>query len=265
MSTTARIDPRFSSFLAGQRVDARGRRRWITSAVAAGVTVCVAGASGWTADKLGVAAVAAPKAHTMITIDLGPPPPPAAKPPPSPSAAAVAVAKGTVEHPRPRAAPPHGSHEDPGPPDVSGPPGPPGPPHVPPGPQPPWSGPRCLTPPCGAVIGDPPPPNPPGPVSRPVRVVKANAIFSPDPDQRRLSRTKSGLMRRPGAAKSAVSFCVAPNGKVVDVRTSTRYPGDPEVDRICREAVARWRFDPFIVDGTARKTCTTTTFSIEFE
>ena len=96
-----------------------------------------------------------------------------------------------------------------------------------------------------------------------INVVRANALYSPDPDRAKLARTTAGTMNR-RSGKSAVSFCVSEAGKAVDVRTSSKF-GDDEVDRICRDTVKQWRFRPFQVDGKSRKTCSTVTFDIRFD
>lgn len=280
MSVHAQAQPRFSTYLAGHRVDPRARQRLIVAAIASTVTVAVAGAFGWTADKLGIQPVDAPTAHQTIMLEVGPPPPPPAPPPEQPSGgSAVSDEPPPDDAPPQRVAPrsetPAADTDDdavdldkpptgvPGPVGVPGPTGIPGP-GVGKGPG--LDGgfgrgcPTCKRKPPLPISEDPA-----GPVTKPVSVVKANAIFTPDPDQKALSRTKTGLMRPSGKSTTKVSFCVTTKGSVSDVQTVQRYPGDPEVDRICRDAVKKWRFRPLQVGGRAHKTCTTTTFVIEFE
>jgi len=282
MSVHAHSQPRFSTYLAGHRTDPAARRRLIVAAIASTVTVAVAGAFGWTADKLGIQPVDAPTAHQAIMLEVGPPPPPPANPPPQPSGGAASDESPPDDAPRQptpvrRAAPASDDADDsavdlekpatgvPGPTGVpSGPTGVPGIPGLGDGPGVPGS----FGPPCPTCKRKPPTPRNDGargPVTKPVSVVKANAIFTPDPDQKALSRTKTGLMRPQGKSTTKVSFCVTTKGAVSDVKTAKRYPGDPEVDRICRDAVKKWRFRPLLVGGRAHKTCTTTTFVIEFE
>ncbi|EDM74673.1 hypothetical protein PPSIR1_11826, partial [Plesiocystis pacifica SIR-1] len=54
-------------------------------------------------------------------------------------------------------------------------------------------------------------------------------------------------------------------GKVVDVKTKTKFPGDPQVDKIIRDTIKKWRFKPFVVGGKPVKTCTERTFKIKFK
>jgi len=285
--TTVQIDTRFSTFLAGQTIEPSVRQRQLTSAAAAVAALSIAGALAWTGDKLGIRPVDPPTLQYAVTLDLGATPPPPAPVPKAPKQAAAAAASATPDEPvtahRPQRTPEpsttatetaeldptepvRGTSTDTGSkvpgtgvPGIRGPGGPGGPPGGPPAIG------SCEAPPC-VPFGRPTPVNrTPERIHKPVGVVKANAIFSPDPDQRRLARTKTGIMRRTGRASSSVSFCVTTRGSVTDVRTTKRFPGDPEIDRICREAVSKWRFNAFVVDGKRRKTCTTTTFQIEFD
>lgn len=283
--TTVHADARFSSFLRGQQVDPYVRSRLVTSAVAAAGALLVAMSFGWTAEKLGVRTVEAPTQQyaVVLTLDIPAPPPPAYKVPPaverasSPEPATPARAQRSERSVTPDTALDDASDDAPpleaadelsanrsltaGPPNPfgRGQPGPPG-----------MQGDLCANPPCGRIpgprIGVRPASNaPPRPQNKRATVVRANALFAPDPDKRRLSQTKSGILGTRGKGVSSVSFCVSTSGKVTDVKTVRRYPGDPEVDRICRQAVSRWRFNAFVVNGKARKTCTTSTFEIEFE
>jgi len=99
---------------------------------------------------------------------------------------------------------------------------------------------------------------------QPLQAVKRNALYAPDCDSKKLSGTKAATFDRRGG-HTKISFCVSENGKVVDVKTTQRFPGDPDVDRICRETVEKWRFKPFQVAGRAVKTCSSVDFAIEFE
>ena len=102
------------------------------------------------------------------------------------------------------------------------------------------------------------------PAVEPLSAVMARAVYTPDPDIDQLARTSTGLMRR-GSGVNKTGFCVDTNGKTVDVTTHKRYPGDPAVDRICRDTVATWRFKPFLVGGKPTKVCSTVRFDIRFE
>ena len=98
---------------------------------------------------------------------------------------------------------------------------------------------------------------------QPISVVKGNALFSPDPSDRELQGTPAAALKRPGS--SHVAFCVSTAGKVVDVRTTRKFAGDPKVDQICRETVKKWRFKPLMAGGKPVKTCSTVEFQIKFD
>lgn len=268
---------RFESYLAGQTIDPRARARLQLAAIAALAAVSFGGATSWTLSRLGLERVSAPVIDYAVFFEIGDvPPPPSAAPPPRPQASA-AVDDDTpedeldpdpqvpledadldLEPVKPKGVA-KGDHTVPGVPDGRG-------PGVP--------GSKCLVPPCigkdpiGAAFrpGVPRPrePQKDDRVIEKIDAVKANAVYSPDPDQKKLQRTKTATIDR-HAGTSAVSFCVDEHGKVVDVRTKTRFPGDPEVDRICRETVSAWRFRPFTVGGKAKKTCSTVSFQLRFD
>jgi periplasmic protein TonB len=117
---------------------------------------------------------------------------------------------------------------------------------------------------CATARPQPPePPEPPPSVFESIEVARERALASPNPPTDQLARTPAGIARRHGSSK--VAFCIGPDGKTTDVRTR-KSSGDREVDRICRETVARsWRFAPFRVDDRARTTCSEVTFQIAFE
>ena len=77
-----------------------------------------------------------------------------------------------------------------------------------------------------------------------------------------LLRTLAGQRNQGGT--SVVEFCIDTDGHVEDVRTK-RSHGDREVDRVCREALSRWRFSPMAVRGKAQRTCSEMSFVIAFE
>ncbi|NJK32726.1 MAG: hypothetical protein HC927_10135 [Deltaproteobacteria bacterium] len=109
------------------------------------------------------------------------------------------------------------------------------------------------------------PPRPSGELvqKKPLASVMAQATYSPDPDAKLLQATKAARFdKRPG--KNTTSFCIDTRGKVVDVKTKAKFPGDPQVDRIIADTVRKWRFTPFEVGGKPVKTCTERTFSISF-
>lgn len=99
---------------------------------------------------------------------------------------------------------------------------------------------------------------------KPISAVMEQAIYAPSPDQKLFQSTKTGrFSKTPGA--TVVSFCIASTGKVVDVRTKRGFPGDPQIDKIVRDQVKKWRFRPFKVAGKAMKTCTDYKFKVKFK
>jgi TonB family protein len=107
------------------------------------------------------------------------------------------------------------------------------------------------------------PPRPSKPETTAISALRAVALRDPDPDPRKLRATRAASTGRPG--QSEVSFCIDAAGRVHEVRTTRRFPGDPEVDRICRETVEGWRFRPFLAGGKPHRTCSRVSFTIEFE
>ena len=68
----------------------------------------------------------------------------------------------------------------------------------------------------------------------PIATVRAQAIYAPAPDQNKLGATRAAMFdRRPGENETA--FCVDPQGRTTDVRTTKKFPGDPKVDEVCRD------------------------------
>lgn len=99
---------------------------------------------------------------------------------------------------------------------------------------------------------------------QPLAKVKSNSLYAPDCDAKKLAGTKASTFdKRPGS--TTVGFCVSTSGQAVDVKTTKKFPGDPQVDRICRDTVKKWRFKPFKVGGKTIKTCSSVTFRIEFD
>lgn len=104
---------------------------------------------------------------------------------------------------------------------------------------------------------------PPPTTMKPFTAVRANGVYTPDPNAAQLAKTKAARFdKRPGVSK--VSFCITPSGKTTKVKTVQKFRGDPEVDQICRDTVKKWRFKPFKVGGKAVETCTTYRFDIVF-
>lgn len=273
---------RFETFLLVPEELSERRRRLMMGALSAAVLSMTLGITSWTAEKLGITRVTPPKHSYAVTLQvLESPPPPSAPPPlpagakseasdradppdepvpPEPDVAPVEVVPIDLDaRPPARLVVPGaggaGGGDARG--DLSGIPG--------------GTGSKCLLPPCigtQQVVGRPhvPVPKPAAaePVQAPIKAVMATSVFTPNPDQATLARTPTGRShRRPG--KTTVSFCIDGSGKTYDVRTRRGFPGDAEVDEICRATVAKWRFSPQRVGGKARSTCTTVTFDIRFE
>lgn len=268
----------FDVYMEGQSVDPRTRMRMMMALVASLAVTTVAGSMSFAAGKLSIGTVGPPSfgavelsIHTMAPmVRTDPPPRPKA---PATKAAASAVAARTTPNPRrgePKAesndgAPTEqvsknragfGSGSDEGEVGIPGP-----------------ESRGCVGVGCvpNAPIGTRPlsrVPNKTGSGPQKARealsVLKARGIYTPDPQAAALAKTKTGLgTRRPGMVK--VSFCVGPSGKVSSAKIARKFSGDPEVDRICRAAVQKWRFKPARVGGKARTTCSDVTFRIEFD
>ncbi|MCA9690832.1 MAG: hypothetical protein R3A51_19765 [Nannocystaceae bacterium] len=98
----------------------------------------------------------------------------------------------------------------------------------------------------------------------PFDAAMSRCVYCPSPDTAKLSATTTGMFnRRSGVNKTR--FCIGVDGKVDEVTTASKFPGDPRVDAICRDTIKRWRFKPFKVADKARRSCTTATFNIQFE
>lgn len=268
----------FDVYMEGQSVDPRTRMRMMMALVASLAVTTVAGSMSFAAGKLSIGTVGPPSfgavelsIHTMAPmVRTDPPERPKA---PATQAAASAVAARTT--PNPRRGEPKAESNDGAPTEAvskhrSGAPsgsnngeiGIPGPRSQ-----------GCVGVGCvpNAPIGTPPSgriPNKtggePDKAREALSVLKARGIYTPDPQAAALAKTKTGLgTRRPGMVK--VSFCVGPNGKVSSSKVARKFSGDPEVDRICRAAVQKWRFKPARVGGKAHTTCSDVTFRIEFD
>ncbi|MGB1274675.1 MAG: energy transducer TonB [Nannocystaceae bacterium] len=102
------------------------------------------------------------------------------------------------------------------------------------------------------------------PAPEPIRNVRARCDYCPNPDMIKLSATSNAMFgKRNGRNKT--HFCLDVDGTVSSVRTAQKFPGDPQVDAICRAAVKKWRVRPQKVSGRARKTCSTVTFDLKFQ
>ena len=101
-------------------------------------------------------------------------------------------------------------------------------------------------------------------IVRPLSEVMDHAVYSPDPDHKDLQQTKAARFDRADGV-STVAFCVATDGTTSDIHTVQKFPGDPMIDTIIRDTIARWRFKPFVVDGAAAKVCTEKQFKLLFK
>lgn len=107
------------------------------------------------------------------------------------------------------------------------------------------------------------PPRPKPKRLKPIRDVMSHAWHSPNPSMKRLAMTKTGQGSRK-RGESRVAFCVDERGRTRDVRTTKKFPNDPEVDAICRQAVRTWRFRPFKVGRRRVSVCSVVVFDIDF-
>ncbi|MFV8756646.1 TonB family protein [Nannocystaceae bacterium ST9] len=121
----------------------------------------------------------------------------------------------------------------------------------------PGGGGTCVGPACKKTpLTSAPPP-------KPMPLKSLGCIACADPAQSAL-RTAAGM--RELAGTNVTRFCVDANGRVEAGSVATeRSHGDPEIDRVCRDAVKKWRFSPTTVDGVARRACSEATFEIRFE
>ena len=98
----------------------------------------------------------------------------------------------------------------------------------------------------------------------PLEQVIAGAVYTPDPDPRRLAQTKAALVdKQSGVTK--IGFCVGEDGTTRELEVLVAFPGDPRVDAIMIETVASWRFKPFVVSGEPVRVCTSQSWRLEFE
>ncbi len=270
----------FEVYMEGHSVDPRMRARMMMALVASLAVTTAAGSLSWAAGRLSIGTVGPPQGSEMLELTLlSDMPPQQAKPPERPEASesatdpSVAAAKMTTR-PRRGETP---SNDD-------------GPPTEDPG------KPRGVADPTGSETGVPGIPGtreqqgclgagcvPNGPVGKspvhvpatrprtadateraPLSVLKARSIFTPDPSSAALAKTKTGLgSHAPGRVK--IDFCVGTDGRVSSAEVTKRFGSDPEVDRICKAAVKKWRFKPARVAGKAHTTCSDVTFDIQFE
>jgi len=261
----------FEHYMTYQAVDPRFTRMMGVSAILSGMMTLSIVTFAWAANKMEIRRVDAPTSDYLIfQLDIDEPPPPLAAPP----AAGAKVDEEDSQEP----APPSEAPDEEPPAEESL--------------APPSEAPKQLPKlrggggggkvpgiprggsigmpgsPLGVSIGDPssllkPRNKEAAPPPKPIQAVMARGVFTPDPEQKRLAASKAGMFdKRP--CTNRTSFCVDASGKVVDVRTKSKCY-DPQVDAICRDAVTRWRFKPFIVAGAPKKTCSTVQFDLKFK
>lgn len=97
----------------------------------------------------------------------------------------------------------------------------------------------------------------------PLADVMEQAVYSPDPDAKELQQTKAARFDK-AVGISIVAFCVDVDGSTSDIHTVQKFPGDPQIDHILRDTIARWRFRPFVVGGAAVKVCAENIFRLRF-
>lgn len=270
----------FEIYMEGHSVDPRARARMMMALVASLVVTTAAGSMSWAAGRLSIGSVGPPQGIDFMELTLLTDAPlPKADPPPAPKrpestddAPSTAAAMTTV---RPKKGDRAASDEG-GPPTESGQPAKVGRPD---GFEDGKAGIPGLTPRSGCLgvgclpdapiinrppTGDPRPDEKDTTERAPLSVLRARAIYTPDPPVAALAKTKTGLgSRAPGRVK--VEFCVGTDGRVRSSKVVQRFGSDPEVDRICLSAVKKWRFKPAQVDGRAKTTCSDVTFDIRFD
>ncbi|HET6584311.1 MAG TPA: TonB family protein [Nannocystaceae bacterium] len=259
----------FDVYMHAHAIDPRAQRTMVALVGVATLATALSIGTAMVGERLGVTRVGAPQVEGILVLPMDVtvaplvPPPPKLEPTRDDAAAAtVASSPDPKPHVDRELAPIEDAQATHPPatrlgPDVTGPTSlmrSTAPPHL-----------ACVVP--GTCATAPPrPPKPPAPPARTfesIDVTRERALASPDPPTDQLARTPAGITRRSGS--STVAFCVGTDGKTTDVRTR-KSSGDPDVDRICRDTVARrWRFQPFAVDGRARTTCSEVTFQIAFE
>ena len=111
----------------------------------------------------------------------------------------------------------------------------------------------------GELGGLPPPPPPPLPASVPPRLLEANRIAGEKvivPDD----ETKARIMEsKKDKVIGAFKLCISATGAVASITTlkSTGYPAyDGRIDREMR----KWKYTPYLVNGTPQPVCTAITF-----
>lgn len=272
----------FEVYMEGHSVDPRVRARMMMALLASLAVTTAAGSLSWAAGRLSIGTVGPPQGSEMLELTLlSDMPPQQAKPPErveeteSETESSVAAARMTT---RPRKRGQEPASTDAAPTEAVGKQRSAGDPNGDENGDLGIIGNRnqigCLGVGCvpdGPIIADPPIGGVRKPKTKddateraPLSVLKARSIYTPDPPSAALAKTKTGLgSHAPGRVK--VEFCVGTDGRVSSAKVTKRFGSDPEVDRICKAAVKKWRFKPARVGGKARTTCSDVTFDIQFE
>lgn len=263
----------FDVYIQEQSIDPRLRNRMMASlTTAAALTVC-AGVVAWGADKLQIGSVAPPQRHDVVTLSLEPDHP---APPPPPARPNNAVAKQDTgatneraetkpETERPDAfleptSVRRGPNLDPGGKGDGF-----GTSTRVPAPHRNTGSPCLIGMNCISDVGSHTAVKEREDTRVPdVPFTTMKAIYSPDPSQDELARTRTGLgSRSPG--KVRIDFCIDAGGKVSKARVAKHFPGDSGIDAIARSTVAKWRFNPMLVAGKPKAACSAVTFDIRFD
>jgi len=255
----------------GQGLDEQRSRRSAASMVAAMAMTACALSTAYLMDAMQVHRVSAPEGLATLEWSLFEAPPPAPPPPKLGGGAAQERADDAPPDPEPRK--PRAAEPSPDAVPADPRPTPHGVPnaamgHGVPGPGLPNGVPHGVGKvPCPGCVGDGPVPPAIGVPKRaaapkPVPLEALACRVCPDPDPKKLARTRPALSGSRGGA-NVTAFCVDEHGKAFDVRTKKTF-GDASVDRIALDTVRRWRFEPMRVGGQTRKVCSSVSFHIEF-
>lgn len=95
----------------------------------------------------------------------------------------------------------------------------------------------------------------------PGEVVAPEGLSLPNPASERLAGTRTAMQG--GEAEGRVAFCVGPVGSVASAESATS-TGDAELDRVLRDAVLGWTFEPALRSGQPVRACATATFALSF-
>lgn len=90
--------------------------------------------------------------------------------------------------------------------------------------------------------------------------LQANAIYRPAPESEKL---RAALAPSLTEAVIMIDYCVSPAGVPEEVHARAGLPEDTAaLAEICREAVTRWRYKPFMREGKAVRVCAEARFQV---